>query len=125
MTDTQQIVCLWRDDEYTLCPDLHDDLTTIFVVLILISTRFFILSPDDEFIDMQTCFMMENCHEFENSEENKLIYMDIYSKYVRLNFSLSDSFWFLAIILPITPIEGRMFSFHRVLFFFLNFLRLI
>ena len=37
---------------------------------------------DDGFTTMQTDFMEKHCHHFEDVEENKFIYTDIFQKYV-------------------------------------------
>ncbi|KAI9164527.1 hypothetical protein H9P43_008386 [Blastocladiella emersonii ATCC 22665] len=46
---------------------------------------------DPEFIKMQDGFFDAHCHEFENKDENKLICMDIFQRYVRLVESYLDS----------------------------------
>ena len=38
--------------------------------------------PDDGFFEMQSGFMEKYYHEFEDSEENKFIYTDIFKQYV-------------------------------------------
>lgn len=38
--------------------------------------------PEDGFQDLQDKFLSENCEEFEEDEENKLIYTDIYNNYI-------------------------------------------
>mmetsp|Transcript_40678 Transcript_40678/g.96725 ORF Transcript_40678/g.96725 Transcript_40678/m.96725 type:complete len:85 (-) Transcript_40678:287-541(-) len=38
----------------------------------------------DEFEDKQTTFFRENCRHFEDTEENKLIYMDLFKEYTSL-----------------------------------------
>jgi len=38
---------------------------------------------DDQFIDLQRGFLEENYSKFEDVEENKLEYMDIFKRYVR------------------------------------------
>lgn len=42
---------------------------------------------EDEFENMQESFFTKYCNEFEDSEENKLIYMDIFKKYTKLTES--------------------------------------
>lgn len=37
---------------------------------------------EDDFIELHTDFLEKYWHEFDESEENKLIYMDIFSKYI-------------------------------------------
>lgn len=37
---------------------------------------------DDKFISLQNKFLEDHYHHFEDTEENKLIYMDIFKKYV-------------------------------------------
>jgi len=37
---------------------------------------------EDEFQDLQEKFLSQNCEEFEDEDENKLIYTDIYNKYI-------------------------------------------
>ena len=37
---------------------------------------------EDEFIDLQQEFMEKHYHNFEDVEENKLVYMDIFKLYV-------------------------------------------
>jgi|SaaInlStandDraft_6_1057023.scaffolds.fasta_scaffold84306_1 ADP-ribosylation factor-like protein 2-binding protein len=39
------------------------------------------LPTDEEFTDKHARFMREHCTHFEESEENKLIYMEIFQKY--------------------------------------------
>lgn len=39
---------------------------------------------EDEFEEKQNKLLEENCHHFEATEENKLIYMDIFKKYTEL-----------------------------------------
>ena len=43
---------------------------------------------DDEFVKFQTLFFDQFCHEFDNEEENKLVYMDIFKNYVILLYVL-------------------------------------
>jgi len=40
------------------------------------------LCSEDGFQDLQDKFLNEHCDEFENEEENKLIYTDIYNQYI-------------------------------------------
>jgi ADP-ribosylation factor 2-binding protein len=42
---------------------------------------------EDEFENMQENFFTKYCNEFEEDEENKLIYMDIFKKYTKLTES--------------------------------------
>eukprot|EP00192_Tetraselmis_astigmatica_P019979 CAMPEP_0117651750 /NCGR_PEP_ID=MMETSP0804-20121206/2260_1 /TAXON_ID=1074897 /ORGANISM="Tetraselmis astigmatica, Strain CCMP880" /LENGTH=219 /DNA_ID=CAMNT_0005457751 /DNA_START=133 /DNA_END=792 /DNA_ORIENTATION=+ len=45
---------------------------------------------EDEFEHKQNTFCKEHCHHFEDTEENKLVYMDIYSMYTELIESYLD-----------------------------------
>jgi hypothetical protein len=47
-------------------------------------------SADPEFSQRQTTFMQRHCMTFENTEENKLEYMDIFRKYVRVLWYWTD-----------------------------------
>ena len=37
---------------------------------------------EDGFQDLQDTFLSQNCEEFEDEEDNKLIYTDIHNKYI-------------------------------------------
>ena len=50
-----------------------------FISLHLAVSFFFL---DDDFQDLQDNFMEKYFNEFEDTEENKLIYMDIFKEYV-------------------------------------------
>lgn len=46
------------------------------------------LLVDDEFVDLQNHFLRKHCQDFdESTEENKLIYTDLFTQYVRRNRS--------------------------------------
>ena len=40
------------------------------------------VTSEDDFIDLQQQFMEKHYHHFEDVEENKLVYMDIFKQYV-------------------------------------------
>ena len=42
------------------------------------------LLMDRQFIDLQQSFFSENCKYFSNDDENKLVYTDVFNKYVSL-----------------------------------------
>jgi ADP-ribosylation factor 2-binding protein len=46
---------------------------------------------EDEFEDMQNEFFTKYCNQFEEDEENKLIYMDIFKKYTNLTESYIEN----------------------------------
>lgn len=46
----------------------------------------FCCGPDDDFQSIQRTFMEKHYQEFDDSEENKLIYTSIFNEYVRYFF---------------------------------------
>jgi ADP-ribosylation factor 2-binding protein len=46
---------------------------------------------EDEFEEMQNEFFSKYCNEFDDGEENKLIYMDIFKKYTNLTESFIEN----------------------------------
>lgn len=52
----------------------------------LVTVLHFSYGPDDDFQLMQRNFLEKHYQEFDDSEENKLIYTDIFNEYVRYLF---------------------------------------
>jgi hypothetical protein len=59
---------------------------TVYVLFILTVLLVFFLHyvTEQNFQELQKCFMEKHWHEFEDKEENKLCYMDIFKEYVRI-----------------------------------------
>jgi len=55
----------------------------------------FCCDPDDDFQSIQRTFMEKHYQEFDDSEENKLVYTSIFNEYVRYFFLFSACIDFL------------------------------
>lgn len=59
----------------------------------------FCYGPDDDFQLIQRTFMEKHYQEFDDSEENKLIYTSIFNEYVRYFFPILCTYCFFVILL--------------------------